>query len=250
MENCDENTLKTSFLQRWQGLNLSTEMSVKELYLWAFRYAQDILDDFFQNNSYDVPEIDIRALVGTFGIEIVEMEIKLNSDVFRYGMPGYLDGYGYKGNKRLWTIYINESMGDLSKRYIIAHEFAHYLLLNQKEQNIKNCTNPLFPKKTEEQLCDLLASFLLMPLKTVLELMNNYIIKCQNDNSGPIDMYEWLHYLGCELRISDYHTVLCFQNIRYLGGIIWETQGCYKNEEICNEELWKNIKDNYEKLFK
>ena len=243
-----------NFFTKYQHIRITSDIDMKNLYLNAYIITQGILDEVLKNHYSEVTAIDIRYLVKAFNIEIVETKMKLSTELFQYGTPGYLDNYGYKGNERLWTMYINESMGDLSKRYIIAYEFAHYLLINlsqeSKDNKIECCTNPLFPKKTIEQLCDLLATFLLMPLKTVLRLMDNYVKKCQEENSGPIDMYDWLHYLGCKMGVSDYHTVLCFQHVRYLGGIIHEIQQQDPNCERFNKEFYAEIKQFYTELFK
>lgn len=242
------------FFTKCRHIEITSDISIKNLYINAYILTQSILDEFFKNHSSEVTAVDIRSLVKAFNIEIVETKIKLNADLFQYGTPGYLDNYGYKGNQRLWTIYVNESMGDLSKRYIIAYEFAHYLLQNMwqeyKDNKIECCTNPLFPKKTEEQLCDLIATFLLMPLKTVLKLMDDYIKNHQSWYDEPIDMYEWLHYLGCKMGLSDYHTITCFQHLRYLGGIIYNIQQQDPNCERFSKEFYTGIEEHYKKLFK
>ena len=100
-----------------------------------------------------------------------------------------------------------------------------FLMRTSKKDELiepKNCCNPLIPKTTEEQLCDIIASFLLMPIDSVLGVMKKFINKCEEKNRVPVDMYEWLKYLGAVMGVSDYHTILCFQNVRYLGGAIFE----------------------------
>lgn len=220
-------------------LNLSFSQSLKEIYLNSFCYAKEILQNQTSNEqriSFD-RATDIRAIAKSFNINIVEIGMNRDHEIFRHALPGYLDYYDYKPNKFSWTIYVNKTMGDLTKRYIIAHELAHFFIKHPSYKGgIKYCANPLFPKTSEEQMCDLLASFLLMPIEKVFDIMTEYI---ENHRTNDLlDMYEWLRYLGCELGISDYHTITCFQNVRYLAGIIYEIKGNYiynQNRDYCKK---------------
>ena len=197
-------------------LEISSNMSLSEVYMEAFYFTQDLL------NAFDMLEddvVNIRALVEKCNVELIEQKIIRTNNVFQYGVQGYLDCFNYKPKEYKWTIYINEEMGDLTKRYTIAHELAHYFL---KSNAVKYCRNPLFPKTSEEQLCDIIASFLLMPIKTVFRVMDEYIEKCKQRGEIPIVLYDWLEYLSATVKVSHYHTVTCFQNVRYLGGILFE----------------------------
>ena len=205
-----------------KALELSSSMNLEKIYLDCFCYVKRILEkqeicksDFFINRA-----IDIRALARAYGVDVIEINMKMNNEIFKHGTLGYLDYYCGK-----WTIYVNEAMGDLTKRYIIAHELGHYFLeFDNDVSKIEYYKNPLFPKSCEEQICDIMASFLLMSIETVFEIMQEYVKK---NVKGGIDMYEWLNHLGYELGVSDYHTVGCFQNVRYLAGFIYEKKGDY-----------------------
>lgn len=218
MENFNE---EASFQEKISGNVIKPEIGMpsNELYIAAYCFTQKALNEVFGKRQENASATDVYALAKYHNIEILETKMASQKSVFLYGMPGYLDCYDYSPNDYRWSIYINEAMGDLTKRYIIAHELAHYLL---QHRGVHYCCNPLFPKTTEEQLCDIIASFLLMPLETVLKQMEKFVKNCEKNDDKPVDMYEWLKYLGQVMKVSDYHTILCFQKVRHLGGVLYE----------------------------
>lgn len=210
-------------------IKLDEKMSVEEIYLTVYKETKRILDYFRSKIIPSSRAIDIRSLVKMLGIKIIEKPLVSSKERFYQETSGYLDCYDYKKNEFQWTIYVNNDMGDLSKRYIIAHELAHFLLKKNKEEQgvyTRYCVSPLFPKSIEEQLCDIVASFLLMPIDIVLDLMKEYLMEHTNEK---INTFEWLRFLGCQMGVSDYHTVICYQNVRYLGGFLYGCKDMYKS---------------------
>lgn len=238
-------------LNKIKKIEISLDLSMKDLYLSSFYLAQSILDIFSEKYPSEKKAVDIRGLATAFQVEIIEKNLQLDSCIFTQGMLGYLDYYNHKYKEYPWTIYVNNNMGSLTKRYVIAHELAHFFLnYSLCKGNISCYTNPLFPKKEEEQLCDIIACFLLMPIDKVLELMKKYIENCKSQTNCSVDMYDWLTHLGSIMGVSDYHTVSCFQNVRYLGGIIFESKGEWKKigeKDYC-AQVYEKMKE-YPSIF-
>lgn len=230
-------------------IQMDLNMSMEEVYLVAFRNTKRILDDFRQRMLLKSRATDIRGLVEMAGIEIIEKPLASFNDRFSHETSGYLDCYDYKKDEFQWTIYVNNALGDLTKRYIIAHELAHFLIKGNKEvQEVytRYCVSPLFPKDMEEQLCDIVASFLLMPIDSVLDLMKEYIARRNNEK---IDTFEWLRFLGCQMGVSDYHTVICYQNVRYLGGFLYSSKSrIYDEKYQYMQSDFQSIIDKIEEL--
>ena len=88
-------------------------MSLSEVYMEAFYFTQELLKafDMLEDNV-----VNIRALVEKCNIELIEQKIVRINNVFQYGVQGYLDCFNYNPKEYKWTIYINEEMGDLTKR--------------------------------------------------------------------------------------------------------------------------------------
>lgn len=200
---------------------INANMSLEDIYLTAYTKVQAILDHFYPNGLPEDTIVDIKRIAESFNIEVTEKKLDSKKDIFYYKIMGFLDCFDYQEGNYQWTIYVNESIGDLSKRYVIAYQIANYLLKEDKsnisEPYTKYCTHSILPKDFDEQLCDIIASFLLMPLNSVLKLINKYA-KLHQDT--VLDIFDWFRYLGSQLGISDYHTILFYQNIKCLVGAI------------------------------
>lgn len=213
-----------------------TTNNLKKIYLKCYYLTTELLqaENLFEENN---KAINIRKLADSLGIDIIEMKIHQENPVFTHGIRGYLDTVNTRNNSDTHRkLYIDKDMGDLTKRYIIAQEIGRYLLY-PVTGTTDVYKNSLFSLNQEEQICDIFASFLLMPINVVIDIMNEYL--CSYDKNSNADMYDWLKYLGFKLGISDYHTVICFQNIRYLAGIITENK----------QEFSKKIKKDYDNIY-
>lgn len=189
-----------------------------ELCSKLYAHTREILQKNLGDQK-DSDMVDIRKLVSKYGIEIEEKKLYTKGDVFLKQLSGYFDQY-YYGGKLNNIIYVHKELGELDKRYVIAHEFAHKLLNSGDNKIISfNCINVLFPKEKEEFMSDIIASYLMLPLDRVLKLMDSFIEKKKDEL--PIHMIEWIRYLASHMKLSEYQTVLCFQNIRYLACIAY-----------------------------
>lgn len=215
-------------------IHISSIQSMEEIYLTIYKKVNDILAFHYPQGLPQDRSVDVRKLAEKLHIEIIEKTLGSRRDFFSHEVMGYLECFDYKKGEYQWSIYINEEMGDLTKRYVIAHELAHYFLKDKSGNAVpytKYCISPMIPKDSEEQICDIIASFLLMPIDMVLDLMEEYIDAHRDENIG-ID--KWLNYLGNEMRVSDYYTVIFYQNVRYLGGILYSN---YQNKRNDSKDM-------------
>lgn len=215
--------MSTTNTKRYNLPKKDLEHYSEELYLNIYRISQEILKDVFDDQRSKDAMVDIRAVAEHFHISIVDSEMYSNRNFFLNEVNGFLDLRNYGQEESQGTIFVNENLGELSKRYVIAHELAHYILgMNCDDSRTRNCVTMLFPEKIEEQLCDMMASFLLMPLESALFLVKDYIDTKREEGESPVSSKECMHYLGYKLKLSDYHVSLCYQNVKYLGAIIYE----------------------------
>lgn len=213
--------------------SMAEQKSYTDLCLELYHRTQRVLKQK-QDNQTEFDMTDIRKIVSDSGIEIEEKNLCDKKDFFLKQLSGYLGLYYYDG-KLNSIIYINQELGELDKRYVIAHEFAHKLLLEWTETEntvSSNCINVIFPMKTEEFAADLIASYLMLPLDKVLELMERFIQKKTQNAEIPVHMVEWIQYLASRMKLSEYQAALSFQNIRYLASI------AYNNREEFPEVNW------------
>lgn len=222
--------------------------NMQDIYLEVYRISNQYLEDYYDDLKRR-RTIDIRGIVNKCGIDIVEREIYPSGFLFVNQIDGYLDIIN-KDNNNKYTIYVNENLDEVSKRYVIAHEFSHYMLKKiyknnsqkKKGMEIRYCLNVLFAKNVEENVCDILTSFLLMPIDCVLPLMKQFVD--DKKDCYPVRVSEWLQCLSYWMQISSYHVSICFQHIRYLAAFIYDKE----NRGLGDKIPIKNIKE-YEYLF-
>lgn len=231
-----------------EDINFDLVSNMQKVYLEIYNISNTYLRNYYDDlEKYCT--IDIRAVVKKHNIDIIEREMHSSDFFFINQVDGYLDRMK-KENNIQYIIYVNENLNETSKRYVIAHEFSHYILEKQKKPIYKPkkgtktqyCLNVLFSKNIEENICDIMTAFLLMPIDCVLPLMNKFVNSKKNDY--PISMNDWLQSLSYCMQISSYHVNLCFQHIRYLVAFIYDKE----DKGINDENLIKNIKE-YENLF-
>lgn len=200
-----------------EKISIKSIKAIKDLYIGLYEQTNKILNEKLNYFSHEKAAVDIYGLAEQYNIKIIEKNLESPRDLFSQEVVGYLDSYHGK------TIYINEDVSDYTKRYGVAHEIGHYLV-RESQEGVFSCyfATPRLFKTVEEQVCDLIASFLLMPISTVLDLMEVYIKQSQQMENERITTYSWLGYLGAKLHMADYYTSLCFQNIKYLGAFLYE----------------------------
>ena len=110
--------------------------------------------------------------------------------------------------------YLTRKTRNLTRRYTVSYHLAYYLLNGSDVQNYVHYLVPAsFPVDFNEQLCHLLASFLLMPIEAVDRLMMLYEEKVF---SSQMSFNSWLDYLGNTMGVSAYYTATAFERVRTL----------------------------------
>lgn len=195
----------------------SLEQSIyqmEQFYIMLYAISQKILKE----NSVDSEEtcVPIKKLAELSGIDIYTQKLSSIDDKFLDERIGILTNYSIE-----WRINLNNECGALTQRYAIAYEFANYSLIKMQEE-VKNrsCSRVLFPIDGLGTTCDTLALFLLLPFCSVVKLMNKFVEECisLHDELGTVE--EWIHYLANEAGLTEYYTVIGYQNIRALAGAL------------------------------
>lgn len=190
-----------------------------ETYTEIYKFTKKILKEYCNKSNITLTfPVNIRGMIAMYGIEIVEMN--LNTDIgFRMErINGYL-WHITQYSPSQWKIYINAPDSEFTKRYVMAHEFSHFLLKQDVQEDCvpiqENCIDPMLPKKKTELLADVMAAYFLMPPELLLDEMCRYREKMRKTNYYPIDAAAFLQDIGCKAQISTYHSFLCYQYVRY-----------------------------------
>jgi len=208
-----QNQEKIELLKKAKGSIDNEFTQLEEIYVILYAISKIVMDETRSKTM-----VPIKSLIMSEKIEIYERNLSTVDDNFVNELLGTLEKI--QGE---WRIYINQEIGSLTKRYVMAHEFSHYIVNSiETIDESENCTNVLFPLNTGEQICDIISSFLLLPFGTVVKLLNTYIDNRRKEYGSPVNLDEWIQYLGNEMGLTEYHTILSYQNIRYLAGALYQ----------------------------
>lgn len=194
---------------------------LSDAYIQLYILAQKIVQNAIGKENAEETYVDIESIIKSYNINIKKRSLNSIGDTFINETAGFLDVYDYERGNYEWSILVNEELNWPLKRYVIAHEFSHFVINRCfGKREVKYCISPFFPQKTEEQICDIMASFFLMPITKVLSLFSQFIKRREEKNRIPADLYDWIEYLGRKTQVSEYHVFMCYQNIRYLGAAL------------------------------
>lgn len=193
------------------------------IYWILYTTAKQLIKQYREARNDEEKAINIENFADFLGIKIVERPIAGKEKLFRDEVEGFIDHFDYGEGYNQCMIYVNENLGELSKRYVIGHEIAHYILNNGEQKNIiEYCRKVMLSGNIRERICDMMVSFICMPIESVMKSMLEFCRDKKEKGAIPIEPDEWLHYLGYEFKLSNYHTVLCYQDIRNLAGVLNE----------------------------
>lgn len=191
--------------------DFTSSLPIKNIYLDLHEMATAILDEKLHYFSQEQFSVDIYKLAAAYEIKIYDKDManmNLPENDFPVEMFGYLNTYYGQ------AIYLNRKTRNLTRRYTVSYHLAYYLLNGSDVQNYVHYLVPAsFPVDFNEQLCHLLASFLLMPIEAVDRLMMLYEEKVF---SSQMSFNSWLDYLGNTMGVSAYYTATAFERVRTL----------------------------------
>ena len=198
-----------------------------KIYKTINEITHEVIENFYiqQNRKITFP-VDIRGIVESYGIKITEAYLNLDTG---FQIERINDRIVYADNVEC-EIRLEYMDNENVKRYMLAHEFAHFLM-GDKENN--NCIDPLFPSNCEEIIADIMAAYLLFPYELVLMRMRSYVEYMKKSNIYPMDSASWLRALGDSAQVSSYHTIMCYQWIRiYLYYLYSHSDSFVTSEEF------------------
>lgn len=107
------------------------------IYVESEAITKEVLTAFYGEVTEVKFPVDIRGIIAKHNIDIAEMDLNLNLGFRMDKVNGYLRCIGkHSENVNLpeWRIYIEYSDNEFIKRYILAHEFSHYLMKREGEE--------------------------------------------------------------------------------------------------------------------
>lgn len=111
------------------------------------------------------------------------------------------------------SVVIDNGVSYKTQRYATANAIGRYLL-NQSKPILKcNYAIPLIPQSLEEIAADVIALFLLLPVKCFKEEFLHYLEKCEYH---PMDVDDWLKHLENVSQISLFNLSIGYQQLKQI----------------------------------
>lgn len=197
---------------KFADLNIHTPINT--IYLELYNITRQILDEklhyFSQHERFSV---DIYQLASVYDFKIYEEYILPSTETHK-------EVWGYIKIQPTKRIYLNTATGNLTRRYTTAYFLAYYLFHEHlNTEPVHYFMHPDLPDNFQEQLYHLFASFLLMPVSSVVKLLTQYTAE---HPISDITFQSWLNYLGNTLRLPTYYTATAFENVRILHTLLIE----------------------------
>lgn len=186
--------------------------------------AKNELIKFYEEKEKIKLPIDIRKVIIKNKIDIAEMDLNLDMGFRMDKVNGYLrclENSSSTDDSLKWRIYIDYSDSEFVKRYVLAHEFSHYLLKKYSGEMSRlaedSCIDPMFPKKKKELVAETLSAYFLLPPDALLNAMIDYRNEMKKSNQYPVDSVLFLQKIGNRAQISiPYYYMLSVRQILFL----------------------------------
>ena len=214
-------------LREFQNLNLGEGVEgMADLYLKVAKVAEKLVEASYARASdektidckYEFP-IDIE-LIARY-LEMTIEKKKLNKEEPRsfsriLGIITSQDG-------RTVVVIDNEASYKM-QRYTIANAIGRFLL-NQTETSLK-CSYeiPLIPQSLEEIAADVIALFLLLPMKAFKDEFLHYLEGCGDQ---PFDVDAWMVHLGNKSQVTQFNLAIGYQHMKQI--LCYQRQSDFKN---------------------
>lgn len=196
-------------------------------YLLIYILTDDLINEYYKNNNISF----------SFPIDFYDVAEWLNINVV-FDNLNYFQNKGFgkiigelamiKEQKPLIILEFTESA--FSKRYALCHEISHYLLNHMDS----NCVWAQLPNSDEEIICDIVASFFMLPPKKIFDIANEYTTI---HNKRPVDLEELFKYLSIETGFPYYRVITAYEHLKTLA--------CYLNNSTYRERLTEIATTNF-----
>lgn len=138
-------------------------------------------------------------------------------------------------------VVIDNDVSYKTQRYTIANAVGRFLL-NQTGTSLKcNYAIPLIPQSLEEIAADVIALFLLLPMKTFKDEFLSYLDSC---GDRPLDVDAWLIHLGNKSQISQFNLAIGYQQMKQV--LCYQRQLNFSRNDF---DINKILNDPYDKIY-
>lgn len=139
------------------------------------------------------------------------------------------------------VVVVDNEVSYKTQRYTIANAIGRFLL-NQTETSLKcSYAIPLVPQSLEEIAADVIALFLLLPMKAFKDEFLHYLEGC---GDRPLDVDAWMVHLGNKSQIPQFNLAIGYQQMKQV--LCYQRQEDFKNSGF---DISKIFDDPYDIIY-
>lgn len=182
---------------------------ITELYVSIDHITKDLLRKVYGNEEIKFP-IDIERVAQYLHIKVEKEGLNENGERRFSRILGRI-----LMQKTNITIIADNTVGDKTQRYAIAHAIGRYLLSNEEDMFESTYAIPLIPQSLDEIVTDVIALFLLLPTEVFKKEFADYLGKTED---YPMNVDAWLGYLSDKSMISLFNLSIGYQQLKQVLG--------------------------------
>lgn len=168
--------------------------------------AGEVLETFL-GKEYAIP-IDVEKISNSIGIEMIKQPLENGC------LSKMMQKRKITNSEKVSVLFVEEDEIFEKQRMAIAYQIAIYILRYKEEKYDKEYTGPvLYYKDEEEEIAEIFARALILPLQIVQEEFE-FMLKTKKNKK--IDNEKWYKYLGIKAMIPYEEAVLGWQQIKIL----------------------------------
>lgn len=200
-------------------------------------FAEELLTECFGEKS-SLP-IDVLKIAEYLNISVEEIDMEKVSNENRMRINYKLMQLSKPENRFVKEtetfLYVEKNIPISSKRYAVAYGIAQYVLCKDEKDVFKTYSVlPLCPIHKEDFDAEVLALFLLLPVKETLMELYDYIAERKKKGDIPIGTEDWIKYLSERAGVSEYYAIQGYQYIRNIACFIYQV--IQEKLDISNKE--------------
>lgn len=225
-------------IEEFQSLKLNDEVKeTAKIYSKVAAVAEKLVNSSYEAEGKKVEfPIDMNLITKYLGMKVEKGNLNDEKTERFSRILGVITSHNGSA-----SVVIDNGVSYKTQRYAIANAVGRYLL-NQSKPILKcNYAIPLIPQSLEEISADVIALFLLLPVKCFKEEFLHYLEKCENH---PMDVDDWLRHLENVSQISLFNLSIGYQQMKQI--LCYQRQSEFEENHF-NMNIFEN--DPYDIIY-
>lgn len=218
-----------------ENIKQNMEELTKEYISIAEKIEKFLIELYGNEKQLEFP-VDIEWVAHKLGIT-VEKELLNKNDERQFNRV--LGSVVTRNGETVITV--DKEVSDKTRNYAMAHAVGRYLLSGGASIFESTYAIPLIPQNIDEIIADVVALFLLMPVELFQKEFKIYL---ESKAGRPLDVDEWLDYLGNKCKLSRFNLSIGYQQLKQV--LSYQRQTKFEN---CNYDFRALEEEQYNIIY-